>query len=111
MEWTHQGPWGRQGFAGMTATRRRDWFRILRDLVAAGVSMSKVARKCNRDKGTIAGWADGGEPKESDARIVLALYAKHCPEKYADHARQFDIRVEIEAVTDVGETRGLPFLG
>lgn len=95
----------------MTSARRRDWFRILRDLTAVGVRYSYVARKCNRDSKTVQNWADGGEPKESDARIVLALYAKHCPLKYLDHQRAFDIRVEIDKATDVGETRVLPFVG
>lgn len=90
--------------------RRRDWFTILRDLMRAGVSMSKVARKCGRDVSAARGWANGGEPKESDARVVLALYAKHCPQQYLAHQRDFDIRVEIDAVTDVGETRVLPFV-
>jgi hypothetical protein len=74
-------------------TQPRDWFRILRDLTAAGVGYAKVARKCNRNSSTVANWANGSEPKESDARVVLALYAKHCPQKYLEHQRQFDIRV------------------
>lgn len=93
------------------ATRKRDWFRILRDLMAAGVPMSAVARKCGRDGTTVKNWADGSEPKESDARVVLALYAKFCPEKYVEHQKQFEIRAEIEALTDVGESRVLPFAG
>ena len=75
----------------MTATRRRDWFRILRDLAAAKVSYAYVARKCNRDVSTVKGWADGADPKETDARIVLALYARHCPLKYIEHQREFEI--------------------
>jgi hypothetical protein len=70
---------------------RRDWFRILRDLSAAGVSMAQVARKCNRDPRSVQGWADGGDPKDTDARIVLSLYARHCPLKYIEHKRKFDI--------------------
>jgi len=91
----------------MATHRKRDWFVILRDLMKAGVSMSKVARKCNRDATTVYKWADGGEPKESDARVVLALYAKHCPGKYREHQKAFDIRIEIDAVTEVGEQLGL----
>ncbi len=92
-------------------SRKRDWFRILRDLMAAGVSMGEVGRKCGRNLTTVKGWADGSEPKESDARVVLALYAKYCPEKYVEHQKKFEIKVEIEAVTDVGESRVLPFVG
>lgn len=91
-------------------TRRRDWFRILRDLTAVGVGYSLVARKCNRDPTTVRMWAEGSEPKDSDARVVLALYARHCPEKYRDHQKQFDISVEIEATIDPGDQRKLGFL-
>jgi hypothetical protein len=88
---------------------RRDWFRILRDLMAAGISMSSVARKCDHDVCTVRNWAEGGEPKESDARIVLAMYARHCPVQYRAHQRHFEISVTVDAVTDLGETRSLPF--
>lgn len=91
-------------------SRRRDWERILLDLRAAGCSLSAVARKVNRDVGTVRLWMAGGEPKESDARIVLALYAKFCPVKYVRHQVQFDIRVEIDQLTEAGETRVLPFV-
>lgn len=77
-------------------TARRDWFRILRDLMAEGISMHMVARKVCRDVGTVKNWADGGDPKETDARIVLALYAKHCPAAYRAHQRHFEIYVETE---------------
>lgn len=72
--------------------RRRDWFRILRDLTAAGISMADVGRKCNREARTVARWSEGSDPKDADAQVVLALYAKHCPEKYLAHAREFAIR-------------------
>jgi len=74
--------------------KRRDWFRILRDLMAENVSMAKIARACNRDQKTVSNWADGGEPKDSDARVVLALYAKFCPEKYAEHCKEFGFLTE-----------------
>lgn len=90
--------------------RRRDWFRILRDLAAAGVSMAAVGRVCCRETSTVQGWADGGDPKETDARIVLALYAKHCPELYRAHQMQFDIRLEVERVTWPGDQRRLGFV-
>lgn len=75
-----------------SARRRRPWFEILRELIRAGIPYAEVARKCNRDASTVAGWANGGDPKDSDARIVLALYAHHCPERFAEHERQFGIR-------------------
>lgn len=86
---------------------RRDWFRILRDLSAAGVSMGKIARKTNHQTATVAAWANGGDPKETDARIVLALYARHCPLKYLEHQAQYEIRATVEA----GENHTLPFVG
>ena len=94
-----------------TSTRRRDWFMILRDLAKAGVSYAYVARKCGRNPCTVGEWADGGDPKERDARIILALYAKHCPVEYTEHQKAFAIRVEMANVTGTGETFGLPFVG
>ena len=94
-----------------TATRRRDWFMILRHLMAEGISMGAVARKCGRDVCTVRNWGEGGEPKESDARTLLALYAKHCPAKYREHQRPFRITAEIERLTGRGETEMLPFIG
>lgn len=71
--------------------RRRDWFRIIRDLMAARISMHKIAVHCGRRAtGTVQHWSDGGEPKDTDARIVLALYKKHCPEQYLKHMQEFD---------------------
>lgn len=90
-------------------TSRRDWFQILRDLSAAGVSMAEVGRKCNRNTTAVRGWADGGDPKETDARIVLALYARHCPLKYLAHQQKYDIRVSIDQTVDAGENHSLPF--
>jgi hypothetical protein len=93
-----------------TLHRRRDWFRIIRLLMGAGVSMGDIGRKCGREATTVKHWADGGEPKESDARIVLALFAKHCPGEYAAHQQHFEVRIEIDLLTDQGETRTLPFV-
>lgn len=95
--------------------RRRDWFRILRDLAAAGWGYSAVGRKCNRDPTTVRMWAEGSEPKESDARVVLALYAKYCPAKYAEHQLEFELRSHVappktipRKLTMVHDTRQLP---
>lgn len=71
--------------------RQRDWFRIIRDLMKAGVSMHKVAMTCGkRATGTVQHWCEGGEPKDSDARVVLALYKRHCPDQYLKHMQEFD---------------------
>lgn len=68
--------------ARLAVATRRDWGAILRDLAAAGVPLAAVARACCRDISTLRAWAAGGEPKDSDGRIVLALYAKYCPALY-----------------------------
>ncbi len=79
-------------------TGPRDWWRILRDLKAAGVSLAAVGRKVDRDESTVWGWGErGAEPRESDARVVLALYAKHCPELYAQHQALYAIACGAEA--------------
>lgn len=86
----------------MIRKQKRDWFRILRDLMDAGYSMSQVARSCGRDKKTVFEWSErGGEPRDSDARIVLSLYARFCPEKYMAHEREFRIAVPGEAEVPV----------
>lgn len=76
--------------------RKRDWFRILRDLMREGISMHRVARACGRHPHTVQNWAEGSEPKDSDARVVLTLYARHCPDKFEAHIREFAIRPEME---------------
>lgn len=78
-------------------TAPRDWWRILRDLRYAGISIRAVARKVNRDHTTVLSWSSGAEPKESDARMVLALYAKHCPEQYARDQVHYSIAGAAEA--------------
>lgn len=79
--------------------RRRDWFRILRDLAAVQpkpISMSQVARLCGRDVKSVQHWASGGDPKDTDARLVLQLYARFCPVQYHEHEKQFKITVEAQ---------------
>jgi hypothetical protein len=74
----------------MLKKRNRDWFTILRDLIAAGISMREVARRCGRTVSTVVHWGEGGEPKDSDARTVMELYKRHCREKWEKHMREFD---------------------
>jgi hypothetical protein len=78
---------------GPNRIKKRQWFRILRDLMGSGVSMHRVGKACGRSRGTVQQWAEGGEPKDSDARIVLALYRKHCPEKYEEHMLEYEPEV------------------
>lgn len=92
--------------------KRRDWFRILRDLKKVGVPYREVARKTRHNVRAVVHWAEGGEPKDSDAQLILALYAKHCPVEYGQHMQEHgDIAARIEAVTAPGESRTLPFVG
>lgn len=75
----------------MIKKRTRDWFRIIRDLMKAGVSMGKIAKACGKScTRVVAHWAEGGEPKDSDARVVLALYRRYCPEEYRAHMAEFE---------------------
>ncbi len=91
--------------------RRRDWFAILRTLARHGVSMADVAAACCRSPSSVKAWQYLSEPKESDARIVLALLAKHAPDEYAKQQAEFGIRLEIEATIMPGEQRRLSFVG
>lgn len=92
-------------------SKRRDWFVILRHLKKAGVSYRDVASRCSKHVGAVQNWAEGGEPKDSDAQVVLALFAKHCPVEYAEHMKTRGLTERIDAVTAPGETRVLPFVG
>jgi hypothetical protein len=80
--------------------RRRDWFLVLRILMRHGVTMADVGRECGRRRETVQAWAEGGEPKETDARIVLALLAKHAPAAYAADQAKYGIRVTVQALAD-----------
>lgn len=71
---------------------KRDWGRILRDLARVGIAFSDVAAKCNRNPTTVGSWAEGIDPKDTDARIVLSLYAKHCPIEYLKNRDEFEVR-------------------
>ncbi len=69
--------------------KKRDWFQILRDLMQAGISMSQVARTCGKTVKSVAHWGNGGDPKDFDARVILALYAQHCPAKFQQHMLEY----------------------
>lgn len=77
--------------------KRRDWFRILRDLTTAGCSANQVARLCGRSSKAVQHWANGGDPKDTDARMVLQLYARFCPALYVEHEKEFRIGGEPHA--------------
>ena len=82
----------------MIRKRPRDWFKILRHLVRAGVSYAEVARHCNRNATTVQGWAEHSEPKESDARVVLALYRLHCPDEYQKEQDEIEREIRIALI-------------
>ena len=71
-----------QGQAELLVTHihRRDWGQIIRALEGSGVSIKEIARRVQRADTTVLHWINGGEPKESDARKVLALYRRHIGE-------------------------------
>lgn len=64
----------------LTRIRRRDWEQIIRALCVAGVPHSAIAKHLGVWKSTVVNWQHGGEPKESNARKVLALYRRHVGE-------------------------------
>lgn len=71
--------------------KQRPWFRILRDLMAAGISMAKIAKVCGKScTSVVRHWADGGDPKDSDARVVLAMYRRYCPQQYEAHMKEYE---------------------
>ena len=84
-------------------SRRRDWFNVLRDLQKAGVSYREVARKCCKHVGAVQNWAEGGDPKDVDARVVMALYAKYCPEKFVAHQALYQV-TEVPTAPDGGDS-------
>lgn len=90
--------------------RKRDWFVVIRTLAKHGISMAEIARHTGRNLGAVKHWQNGGEPKESDARIMLALLAKMSPEDYRRLQAPYDIRVDLEAVTVPGDQRRLAFV-
>lgn len=83
--------YGREDMNIRAAPRRRDWFRILWDLRVAGLDYPKIARLCGRNAKSVQHWANGGDPKDTDARMVLQLYAKFCPSLYHEHEKQHRI--------------------
>lgn len=92
------------------AKRKREWFFVIRALANHGIRMPEIARATGRTIGAVKHWSDGGEPKESDARIVLALLAKVAPEEYHRLQAPFDIRLEIECIAQRGDQRRLSFV-
>lgn len=63
----------------ITHIRRRDWGQIIGALSANGVTHREIARRVGVSVSTVQNWMNG-EPKESDARKVLALYRRHVGE-------------------------------
>jgi hypothetical protein len=61
----------------LTRIKRRDWEAIINALCAVGVSTLQIAAAVGRSDTAVHNWRLGGEPKESDARKVLALYRRH----------------------------------
>ena len=92
------------------ATHKRDWFVIIRTLMRYGVSMGQIAARTGRKPGAVKHWQNGGEPKESDARIVLALLAKVAPEEYARLQAPFEIRGVVRQLERTGDQPRLEFV-
>jgi len=63
----------------LSQIKRRDWGTIIGDLQKAGLSLHEIGRRIGKADTSILHWmTSNGEPKDSDARRVLALHRKHC---------------------------------
>ena len=60
----------------LVGRHRRDWFRILAELQAAGFSNAEVARVLRLSDSTIRNWKYGIEPIHSRGEALLELHAK-----------------------------------
>jgi len=59
---------------------KRDWFRLLADLLRAKVNNAEVARRLGLSHNTVRNWKYGIEPLHSKGEALLHLHAEHCPE-------------------------------
>ena len=58
--------------------KRRDWFRVLGELDAAGMSNARVADLLGVAKNTVYGWKMGADPTHALGETLLALHASRC---------------------------------
>ena len=65
---------------------KRDWFRILSDLLKVKVNNAEVARRLGLSHNTVRNWKYGIEPLHSKGEALLHLHAEHCPERGASRA-------------------------
>jgi DNA-binding transcriptional regulator YiaG len=61
----------------ITHIRRRDWDSIVQELQKKGLTRREIGRIIGIAHTSVLNWQQGGEPKESDARRLLALYRRH----------------------------------
>lgn len=69
-------PWSGIDTNELVERHRRDWFRILADLQAAGFSNADVARALKLRDTTIRNWKYGIEPLHSKGEALLDLHAR-----------------------------------
>lgn len=53
---------------------RTDWFRVLTDLLYAGISHAEAAKTIDVPLTTLRGWKNGSEPNHDDGRALLELW-------------------------------------
>jgi len=59
-----------------------DWPRILLDLRRAGLTVDEIAAATHSSRGAVHGWLTlGAEPRYSTGVLILALHARHAPQK------------------------------
>jgi hypothetical protein len=54
---------------------RVDWFQVITQLEAQGVTLRSQATICGVAPGTVYYWKTGGEPKYRNGAMLLDLYA------------------------------------
>ena len=50
-----------------------DWHAVIQRLLAAGLTLNRIAYLLGRSPSTVHGWTSGTEPKYSDGEALLKL--------------------------------------
>lgn len=71
---------------------KTDWFRILLDMQAAGITMAYIARALSLADSTVRNWKYGNEPLHSKGEALLVM-----------HRRRVQIAEDIRKEREAGE--------
>jgi hypothetical protein len=72
----------------LVAKHRRDWFKVLAELQAAGFSNADAARALGVADTTVRNWKYGIEPIHSKGQALLELHRKLCGSPKPKRARK-----------------------